>query len=272
MSLIAALLTDPLPASRLRAAARDRFDVVSCATWADLVATCASSAVSIAVFDPEIDPVSAYDSIRRFKLRFPHVAVVVYVTSPPARVQDAFHMGRASADQIVVLDDNDDPRSLLALLESTQLGGVGEFVRRSIGDVKPTVRDAVLLVVARAHEQLSPEGLARVLGVRRKTLTRRLGAAGYPNPQRLITWGRLIVAGRMLEDRLRSADRIAAVLDFPSGSAFRNTCQRYLHATPQQIRARGGARFVTNAFLSQVQAAQRAKPGSTPARAARLAV
>ena len=34
--------------------------------------------------------------------------------------------------------------------------------------------------------------------------------------------------------------------------AFRNTCQRYLKATPQEIRAKGGAGFVVNEFLKSV--------------------
>jgi transcriptional regulator GlxA family with amidase domain len=60
------------------------------------------------------------------------------------------------------------------------------------------------------------------------------------------------VAGHLLEDAHRSADRVAVALDFPSGSAFRNTCQRYLSATPQEIRAKGGAAFVVNEFLKSV--------------------
>jgi len=59
----------------------------------------------------------------------------------------------------------------------------------------------------------------------------------------------------MLEDQHRSADRIATMLDFPSGSAFRNVCQRYLRATPGQIRTRGGAAYVVRALLRQVNSA-----------------
>jgi hypothetical protein len=44
----------------------------------------------------------------------------------------------------------------------------------------------------------------------------------------------------------------AMTLDFPSGSAFRNTCQRYLGATPQDVRARGGADYVVGAFLRTI--------------------
>jgi hypothetical protein len=58
----------------------------------------------------------------------------------------------------------------------------------------------------------------------------------------------------MLEDPHRSADRVAVTLDFPSGSAFRNTCQRYLHATPGEIRARGGASYVVRTLLDLVPA------------------
>jgi len=57
----------------------------------------------------------------------------------------------------------------------------------------------------------------------------------------------------MLEDPHRSADSVARILDFPSGSAFRNTCQRYLSAAPQEIRNDGGSAFVVTAFLNTVQ-------------------
>jgi AraC-like DNA-binding protein len=110
---------------------------------------------------------------------------------------------------------------------------------------------------------LSPDGLARLLALPRRTVSQRLANAGFPPPQRLLTWGRLIVAAHLLEDRHRSADRVALSLDFPSGSAFRNTCQRYLHATPKDIRSRGGAAYVIRAMLRQMSVTE--KPG-TPAR------
>jgi transcriptional regulator GlxA family with amidase domain len=65
-----------------------------------------------------------------------------------------------------------------------------------------------------------------------------------------VTWGRLIVAGQMLADRQRSADAVARALDFPSGSAFRNTCQRYLNFKPSEVRHAGGVNAVLTRFLS----------------------
>ena len=58
------------------------------------------------------------------------------------------------------------------------------------------------------------------------------------------------MAANLLEDPDRSADNIALALHFPSGSAFRNTCQRYLRATPSEIRRHGGAEWVLAGLLA----------------------
>jgi transcriptional regulator GlxA family with amidase domain len=100
--------------------------------------------------------------------------------------------------------------------------------------------------------RLTSHRLAEILSTSRRTLVAKLAQDRFPPPQKLISWGRLIVASQMLEDRNRSADSIARILDFPSGSAFRNTCQRYLGKTPQEIRVAGGARHVVDVFLKSV--------------------
>ncbi|HJU91014.1 MAG TPA: helix-turn-helix domain-containing protein [Gemmatimonadaceae bacterium] len=261
MGLVATLLPSQLRLSRLRAALRDRYTVVTCADWNDLLRACANEPVSMAVIDlfASTSLNDAFDSLRQLKRRFPSVAVVLYASVPPAQPRDFFEAGRFGLDGLVMADVDDEPRRLLGLIEQAEARGVLETLRRALGDVKPTVRDATLIGVTRAHQRLSPEGLAKILGVRRKNLSERLAQAGFPTAQRLIAWGRLIVAARMLEDSERSADSVALALDFPSGSAFRNTCQRYLHAAPQQIRARGGASYVIGAFLRQIQNPARAQ-------------
>ena len=61
-----------------------------------------------------------------------------------------------------------------------------------------------------------------------------------------------VLAAQMLEDPNRAADAVARQLDFPSGSAFRNTCQRYLGATPHEIRGHGGASWAVGRFLESI--------------------
>jgi AraC-like DNA-binding protein len=130
---------------------------------------------------------------------------------------------------------------------------VASLLRPALRACKPTVRDAALVSVTRAHDRLTPDALAHVLAISRRLLARRLDDAGFPAPHQLITWGRLIVAAHLLEDTERSADAVASSLDFPSGSAFRNTCRRYLGVTPHEMRARGGAPWVIGRMMGEVK-------------------
>ncbi|MGH7717919.1 MAG: response regulator transcription factor [Gemmatimonadaceae bacterium] len=255
MGIVATVLSNQLRLSRLRSALRERYTLVPCADWKELLQACADQPVSIAVVDVLSDGQTnlGFDSLRQLKRRYPSVTVVLYVATPPTRPRDLFEAGRFGVDGLVLADHEDEPRQMLALLEQAETRAVIELVRRELTGVKPTVRDATLVAVGRAHQRLSTEGLAKVLGIRRKTLTERLVQQGFPAAQRLLAWGRLIVAARMLEDDERSADSVAMALDYPSGSAFRNTCQRYVHATPHEIRARGGASFVIRAFLAETR-------------------
>src|SRR6185437_5018417 len=89
---------------------------------------------------------------------------------------------------------------------------------------------------------------AQEMGVGGRRLSRGLAASGYPSAHKLIMWGRLIVAAALMDGTRHSTDRIALTLSFPSGSAFRNNCRRYLGAKPSEVRARGGATLVFGLF------------------------
>jgi DNA-binding NarL/FixJ family response regulator len=252
MGVIATLLPQPVHVQRLRSAIRDRHELHECNDWVSLVRTCDREPVRVAVVDLYWEQTPNFEGVRQLKQRLPRLTLVAYVTMAPDRGHDLFDAGRAGVDGLVIAGEDDSPRALLALIERSESRSLAGLVRRSLDGIDPLVMDAVLLAVTRAHERLSPQALARLLVQPRRTVTLRLSAEGFPPPQRLLTWGRLVVAAHMLEDRHRSADRVASTLDFPSGSAFRNTCQRYLYATPGQVRSRGGAAYVVRALLRQV--------------------
>ncbi len=269
MSVIATLLPSRLHIQRLRSAVRDRHELRECADWNALARSCDREPVRVAVIDLFGEGPANFERLRELKQRLPRLTLVAYVDMAADRGHDLFDAGRAGVDGLVLAGEDDAPRPLLALIERAESRSLAGLVRRSLDGVDPVVADAVLLAVTRAHERLSPAGLARLLAQPRRAVTQRLAAEGFPVPQRLITWGRLVTAAHMLEDEHRSADRVAATLDFPSGSAFRNSCQRYLHATPGQIRSRGGAAYVVRALLRQVHArvASASEPQSrSPAR------
>lgn len=260
MGVIVTLLPQPGRLQRLRAAIRERHTVVTCEDWGTLTRVCETEPVHLAVLDLYADGPANFERVRLLKLRFPRVALVAYVSITTERARDMFDAGRCGLDGLIVADLDDAPATLLMHVEKAEARSVASVLRPAIANLRPTVRDAVLAAVTRAHERLTPEAFARLLAVPRRLLTRRLTEAGFPAPHRLLTWGRLIVAAHMLEDIHRSADSVAQVLDFPSGSAFRNTCQRYLHVTPQQMRERGGAAYVIGVFMKEAGA----EPASGP--------
>jgi AraC-like DNA-binding protein len=257
----------PLRLQRIRDALGDQHEVLPCTSWEDLIAACGRRAITLALVDLFPTPVPAeqpgsFELLRQLKRRYPSVAAVLYTSIPPARPRDFFEAGRFGLDGLVLAEQDDDPTQLRAVVDRAEARGALSQLLPSLARLTPTVRDAVLLSVTRAHQPLSPDDLSRILGVRRKLLSARLTQAGFPTSQKLIAWGRLIVAARLLEDPERTADSVALALDYPSGSAFRNACQRYVRAAPHEIRAQGGAVFVIRLLLEEV-----AKSAPTTARA-----
>ena len=261
MGVIATLLPNAAQLERLRIAVRDRHTVVECEDWAAVARICDAQPVHLVVMDLYADGSANFDAVRRLRANFPRMSIVAYVTFAPERARDLFDAGRCGLDGLVLADRDDAPRTMLGLVDQAENRSVAAVIRASLGTAPPLIRDAILIGITRAHERLTPDSLAGILGVSRRLLAQRLAEHQYPAPQRLLTWTRLVAAAHMLEDAGRSADRVAVALDFPSGSAFRNTCQRYLHATPSEIRAKGGAPWVIAALLRETRLARAAPPG-----------
>lgn len=249
MGLIAALIPNPARIFRLRSAIRGRHAVEPCATWDDVLRLCETRPVHVAVVDLFVEGAMNLDAVRQLKRTHPRMATVAYVDVTVERARDLFDAGRSGVDALLVANVDDDAITIASTIERAEARGVAGVLRTLLEALRPTARDALLLAVTRAHEHLTPDDLARRLSLSRRVLAKHLEQASLPSPQRLITWARLLVAAHLLEDPERSADNIALALHFPSGSAFRNTCQRYLHATPSEIRRNGGAPWV----LSRMQ-------------------
>jgi AraC-like DNA-binding protein len=222
--------------------------VVECQHWHGLEETCASHPVTLAVLDLYASGAANFEAIRRLRARFAKLPLVAYVAADVDRVRDLFDAGRAGVDGLLLADHDDHSAAIRGVVDQAEARGVAGGLRQRIADAPPLPRDAILVSVTRAHARLTAQKLADVLATTPRQLARELVDAGFPPARACIAWGRLMVAAQMLEDERRSADAVARVLDYPSGSAFRNLCRRYLDATPQDIRARGGAPFVIDAF------------------------
>ena len=249
MATVAAMLTDPRALQRLDAAVHGQHTLVHCASWDALEAACRDETVSLAILDLFAEGKAQFDVIRRLKMRAERLTLVAYVTMTLERSRDLFDAGRAGLDGLLIAGQDDTPNAFRAVLERAEARGVAQLLRPRVAGVPPQVRDAIMVAVTRAHLRLTGQKLAEILQITKRALVTELARAKCPPPQKLITWSRLIVSAQMLEDDKRTADGVARMLDFPSGSAFRNTCQRYLGATPHEIRGKGGAQWVIGLFV-----------------------
>jgi AraC-like DNA-binding protein len=255
-AMIAALLPPDARLQRLQTATRGGQPLVLCRSWSELTLECERGAADLVVFDLYADGVPDFERVRQLRSRAPRAAMVAYVEAARARPRDMFDAGRCGIEALIVAGEDDAPQTLVALIDRAAARGAAALVMSRLTGARPLVRDAVLLAVTRAHERLTPDTLARHAASSRRALTRRLTAATLPPPHQLITWGRLIVAARLLEHVDRSAESVARALDFPSPSAFRNTCRRYLGATPMEVRAAGGAAWVVRQLFEIDHAAR----------------
>ena len=255
MGIVAALLKSPEQLHRLRAAIRGRYLVSPCDSWDAVRRLCDAEAVSLAVLDLYADGAMDLDPVRQLRRLYPRLVTVAYVSVRPDRIRDVFDAGRAGLDALIIADRDATPRPTCGRF-SSRLRRLGrEQSPYGARELRPN-RPGRCSWPLRAHENLSGDGLAQLLSIPRRSLTKRL-TRRLPAPPRLLTWGRLIVAAQMLDDLNRSADAVSAALKFPSGSAFRNTCQRYVHATPTELRQRGGAEYVVSLLLAETQRSPR---------------
>lgn len=252
MASLAAMITDPQALQRLTAAVQGEQRLIHCTSWDALERACKDDTVTLAILDLFAEGKAHFDVIRRLKLRAERISLVAYVAVTPERARDLFDAGRAGLDGLLISGQDDTPAAFRAVLERAEARGVAQLIRPRVANFPALVRDAIMVAVTRAHLRLTGQRLAEICGTSKRAMLAALADAKCPPPQKLITWGRLIVAAQMLEDGQRTADGVARMLDFPSGSAFRNTCQRYLGATPQEIRSKGGAAWVASRFTLEL--------------------
>ncbi len=74
---------------------------------------------------------------------------------------------------------------------------------------------------------------------------------GLPSTGHLLTWARLLHAGRWIEEPGRTGQSVSRQLEYSSGAAFRRALKAYTGASPTQVAERGGLEFVLGRFVER---------------------
>jgi AraC-like DNA-binding protein len=194
---------------------------------------------------------------------FPSVATICAASRLHVNPDELLRVARTGVHALLFDEDRRFPLLVRRALTEAVTRCRNEHVW---GDIAPMTPDRVRPIVAyglkHAHQALTVDGVARALGLHRKTLAERCSLAGTPAPQQMLGWCRLLAAAVLLEDRGRPVDHIALELDFPSGAAFRNMLKRYSGLSPAALRARGAITEMSRLFRRAVRGSRWSRPAT----------
>jgi AraC-like DNA-binding protein len=253
---VAALVWDSAGRARLQEALRGQAAVRFCDRQEELVALVDNDLVSVLVLDVrDRDGASTLPTVIRIRTGYPSVPVVLYFALGPDASQDIKNFVRAGVNELVFRDFTDLRIPLRAAITTAQDHCSAKAILQELEPVVPdAVRPIMQYCLENARRSMTVEQVATAFGVHRKTLVERLTSVGFPAPSAVISWCRILVAARLLEDPGRSIEQVALVLDFPSGTSMRNMVRRYTGLRPYEVRENGGMRCVLHAFKRQIGA------------------
>ena len=246
---VAALLVTPSAHARLcdALAGSLALSVDRCAR--DHLARAEAESLVLSVVEITESTASAHVSaVRLLREGFPSIPVLAYC-DPCSGSSAIVDVVRAGAAGLVLRGIDDSPVMLRDAIGRARRSSIAE---RIFVEIAPLLTNDARVFLRYAIEHsaadVAVDEAACDLGVDRKTLTNWLARAGAPRAREFLAWIRLVVAAQLMSDPARSAEHVAHMLDFPSGTALRNMVRRYVGVTTAELQERGGASLVLNTF------------------------
>lgn len=202
--------------------------------------------------------------LRGLLAEFPSMAVLAALEVRPERFDDLRTLGKWGVVQVISLGHDDTShaisqrlkaargRPLLALLEQV-------LPPDTSGRARAILEASVEVVSVGGHGR----DLAKSLHLSRRTLLRWSRRAGLPAPRKLLAWMRILLAAELLDDPGRSVLSVAHICGYSSDSGLRRITQKFLDASPTELRKKGAFNHAAQQFLSvlaETRRAERRKP------------
>ncbi len=252
--MVGALVWDPSSRARLQDALRGQATARFCARQQELITLLENDLAGVVVLDMrDQEGNSTIGAVRHIREFFPSVPVVLYCSLSPDTSRDVLEFARAGVNELVLKGVDDIRISLRTALTVAADHCSALSLLKELEPVVPaTIVPMIRYCLENSRRALTVEQVAEALGVHRKTLVDRVSTAGLPTPSAIISWCRLLIAARLLEDPGRSVEQVALLLDFPSGTSMRNMMKRYTGLRPGEVRENGGVRCVMHSFKREI--------------------
>ncbi len=247
--VIVAIVETAVMRARVAAAVDGEAELVFVRDVTHFCAAIQTLPAAIGVVDASIEEcsiVAAVAAIHRAFPTLPLLALCDVARSPSTLVVDLVRVGVSG----LLHPQIDQTRHAFrqALSEAAKSAGAERIYAEIAPCLSVSLRPLLRYALTRPHEDASVEDAAHSLGEDRKTLRNRLIAIGGPSPREFLAWAQLTLGGFLLESAGRTAEQVALLLGFGSGTAFRNMLQRYCGMTVAELREAGGGEFMLGRF------------------------
>ncbi len=199
-------------------------------------------------------------ALRSLLAEYPSTAVLAAFEVRPERFDDLRTLGRWGVVQVISLEHDDTPFSIARRLRAAR----GRPLRALLEEVLPpetTGRARAILDAATDVVTLGEQGrdLAGSLHLSRRTLLRWCQRSALPPPRRLLAWMRILLACELLDDPGRTVLSVAHTCGYSSDSGLRRITQKFLRASPTELRDQGAFRVAAAAFIDVLNAERKTK-------------
>lgn len=255
---------------RVRMASGNDYHFQSVPDWGTLLdAVRESPPAALVVVSPYEPAVEEYEPDSQFGLagelrgllaQYPSTAVLAAMEVTPDRFEDLRTLGKWGVVQVISLNHDDTPYAIAQRLRAAR----GRPMRALLEQVLPPEipgRARGILEAATDVVTVGQHGrdLAKTLHLSRRTLLRWCQRAGLPAPRRLLAWMRVLLACELLDDPGRTVLDVAHTCGYSSDSGLRRITQKFLNASPSDLREQGAFRRASQEFVNVLNETRKVK-------------
>ena len=202
-------------------------------------------------------------ALRGLLVQYPSTAVLAALEVTPDRFEDLRTLGKWGVVQVISLNHDDTPYAIAQRLRAAQ----GRPMRALLEQVLPpeiSGRARAILEAATDVVTVGQHGrdLAKTLHLSRRTLLRWCQRAGLPAPRRLLAWMRVLLACELLDDPGRTVLDVAHTCGYSSDSGLRRITQKFLNASPTELREQGAFHRASQEFVRALGETRKVKHNS----------
>jgi AraC-like DNA-binding protein len=235
--------------ARLTAALAEQHELIECRDleqfW-DVVMSSPLDGCVVDIYHPST-PLSLTD-LQRLRRRVPPLAIIVYADFEDRQL-DLFELGRLKIDGVILAGATDQESAQSAVAGALAAAAALGVLAALEGQLHPLGMECLRWSIEHADNGPTVALLSEALGLSPAVLTRELRQRQLPPPARLLLWGRLFRAARMLSGQDLSVEDVAFRLGYSTASALGRAVQREVGVPPTKLRGGGAIARVLDGFV-----------------------